>query len=927
MSSSWSEEYRGGSPEAERLEFQQLAREMMLVQLKNRKKTGRPVDRGFQAKTTFAATNAELRFRDDLAADLTVGFAQPGAVYRTIVRFSNASGLRNDPDYKGDLRSAALRVVVSEEEQHDLTFTNYPVAHAKDAREFVKFAVATAGGTFDRVLGVAKLVFICGPRPTLRMVTTILKGQRHRVRSIANESYYSRLPMRWGDQAVQYHLRPAPGTALGPEPSRTDPDYLTHEALARGRFTYELCVQRFVSPRKTPIEDASVAWATSDAPVEVVGLLTVDPPDAEGAAVEKLAFNPWNTTEEFRPLGNLNRVRKVAYDTSAAHRKGFVWREDPPPRNVVLGGLVRKVFAAVNRWVPWHRLSQRLALLNLDGIRYTLRQQNLVDTEVREAPPAVRRVPPEPTEEVRARRTYEGTWNDLSDREMGSVGATFGRNMRTELRPESFDEPNPVTISRELLYRETFQPATSLNLLAAAWIQFQVHDWVNHARHPLGVDDVRVDLPAGADDWRNTPGGPAERQMRIAGNIPGGAGPVNFANTASHWWDGSEVYGNESEKAQSLREGAKIRLTPAGYLPDDVNGQEITGFAESWWLGLSAMHTLFAREHNLLCDKLAAEYLDWSPDRIYHTARLIVSALIAKIHTVEWTPGILATKVLKVGMSANWYGPEPGDWMTKAGMWLLDAHALKGIPETLPDHHGVPYSLTEEFTTVYRMHPLIPDEYVFVDHRHGNELLKTDFARIQGTDADDALRELGLTDVLYSFGIANPGAIKLHNYPRALQGFERDGERIDLSVVDLVRVRRRGVPRYNDFREALHMPRITRWEDLSDDPESVARLRKVYRSVDDVDTMIGLFAETPPKGFGFSDTAFRIFILMASRRLQSDRFLTVDFRPEVYSPLGMEWIAKSGMREVILRHAPELADAMPAEGNPFAPWQKVGGAS
>lgn len=31
--------------------------------------------------------------------------------------------------------------------------------------------------------------------------------------------------------------------------------------------------------------------------------------------------------------------------------------------------------------------------------------------------------------------------------------------------------------------------------------------------------------------------------------------------------------------------------------------------------------------------------------------------------------------------------------------------------------------------------------------------------------------------------------------------------------------------------------------------------------------MIGLVAEPKPEGFGFSDTAFRIFILMASRRL------------------------------------------------------------
>ena len=49
-------------------------------------------------------------------------------------------------------------------------------------------------------------------------------------------------------------------------------------------------------------------------------------------------------------------------------------------------------------------------------------------------------------------------------------------------------------------------------------------------------------------------------------------------------------------------------------------------------------------------------------------------------------------------------------------------------------------------------------------------------------------------------------------------------------------------------------------------------------------------AEKPPKGFGFSDTAFRIFILMASRRLKSDRFFTDDFRPEVYTQVGYDWV-------------------------------------
>ncbi len=131
------------------------------------------------------------------------------------------------------------------------------------------------------------------------------------------------------------------------------------------------------------------------------------------------------------------------------------------------------------------------------------------------------------------------------------------------------------------------------------------------------------------------------------------------------------------------------------------------------------------------------------------------------------------------------------------------------------------------------------------------------------------------------------------------------------------------MPRYNDFRAGLHKPRIKHWEDLSADPESVKRLRSVYRSVDEVDTMVGLFAETPPEGFGFSDTAFRIFILMASRRLQSDRFLTVDFRPELYSPLGMDWVARTTMTDVILRHCPELAAVVPRGASAFAPWRSV----
>ena len=60
--------------------------------------------------------------------------------------------------------------------------------------------------------------------------------------------------------------------------------------------------------------------------------------------------------------------------------------------------------------------------------------------------------------------------------------------------------------------------------------------------------------------------------------------------------------------------------------------------------------------------------------------------------------------------------------------------------------------------------------------------------------------------------------------------------------------------------------------------------------------MVGLYAEPLPQGFGFSDTAFRVFILMASRRLKSDRFFTRDYRPEVYTPAGLDWIDDDAWR-------------------------------
>jgi hypothetical protein len=930
----WSESYEGGSPEAEQRIFEGYVRDILRVQLKYKKKSGSSdIERASHAKMLLGVANARLRVVPEIPEPFQVGHFQPGKEYAVTIRFSNASGTCR-PDDMRDLRGAAIRVRISDQQSQDLFVANYPTAHVHNARQFVAFSKALAGS--PRLL-VPRLVLHLGPFRALRTIGNLMKATRRRVRSLALESYWSRGPILWGDAGpVRYLLRPAADAAAAPKPPSSHADHLREEITARlrhGDVAFDFYLQPFVSEWSTPIENFAAAWKEKVSRPILVATLTLPQQDidaAEGRAMERLvdqlSFNPWYTTDAFRPLGNMNRARKEAYRASAAQRLGYRFCEEPPRRNMIAGRIARVGFALLNRFVPWHRLPRSLALLNLAILRSELREKNLIDTQPHAGGPTTYPAPPPIPEAVRTARTHDGTFNDLSKHAMGSIGSAFGRNMRPVYQPDKFDQPDPILVSRELLTRDTFIPAKSLNVLAAAWIQFQVHDWVNHARFDLGEKGKDIVLPRpGAEPWRNHKDLPPESDMRIAGNkiighAPGGC-PV-FPNIATPWWDGSEVYGADAQKATELRAGALLRLDN-GYLPTDLSGTNVTGFNEAWWLGLSAMHTLFAREHNVICRELQATYPAWSDERVYQTARLIVAALIAKIHTVEWTPAILATKTIDTALRANWYGA-PKDWLTQLGIWLFDAHALKGIPETRPDHHAAPYSLTEEFVAVYRMHPLIPDDYAFFDHRDGRHLETRTFTEIQGPATDGEMRRLELSNVLYSFGIAHPGAITLHNFPKSLQKFERlNGELIDLSVVDIVRDRRRGVPRYNDFRAALRLPRLRDWDELSTNPITRRKLRDVYGKLNMVDTMIGLHAEPAPAGFGFSDTAFRIFLLMAARRLQSDRFLTVDFRPEVYSPLGIDWIANNGMTSIILRHCPELAAALPRTGSAFAPFRPI----
>jgi heme peroxidase/lipoxygenase len=587
--------------------------------------------------------------------------------------------------------------------------------------------------------------------------------------------------------------------------------------------------------------------------------------------------------------------------------------------------VIGAIYRVVNFFVPWHKLPPVLGGFNLEAFREVLRERNLRHTGY--GLPAA-----PPWSEANDRwRSADGSYNSLDHPRMGMAGTRFGRNVPlteaiADPEPRLLD-PNPRQISREILRRDVFKPATTLNLLAAAWIQFEVHDWLFHGK-PIDENPFEILLSVG-DDWPDS----LANRMRIRRTPPdltpreAWLGTTRtFRNLNSHWWDCAQLYGSSQSVQTQVRSGkdGKINLGSDGFLPDDEKhpGIDFTGFNDNWWIGLSLLHNLFAREHNSICNALKSRYPAWNDEELFQHARLINAALIAKIHTIEWTPGILGHPTLHFAMNTNWSGVP---FRVLRAVLGKNSETGNGIPGSSTEQHSAPYAITEEFVSVYRLHPLIPDSLKVRSLNHSRRDETYEFLNVQGSFSRGLLVKHGIADLLYSFGLANPGAITVRNYPDFLRHLKKKDEPLmDMASVDIMRDRERGVPRYNRFRELIGKPRINTFEELTSIPGMAARLREVYKSrIDDVDLLVGLLSEDLPKGFGFSDTAFRIFILMASRRLKSDRFFTVDYRPAIYTQLGMDWIANNSMKSVLLRHVPELGRALEGIANPFAPWKDL----
>ena len=196
------------------------------------------------------------------------------------------------------------------------------------------------------------------------------------------------------------------------------------------------------------------------------------------------------------------------------------------------------------------------------------------------------------------------------------------------------------------------------------------------------------------------------------------------------------------------------------------------------------------------------------------------------------------TPALWLAMNVNWSGGLGQTIKDRFGR-LGDSEIFSGIMGSPQEHHGAGFQLTEEFVSVYRMHPLIRDDWELYRHETGELVEERFFDDMQGSNTRGFMENYEIPDLMYTLGVLNPGKITLHNYPRALQRHRRiDGELMDLATLDVLRDRERGVPRYNDFREEMRMPRIRSFDELTNNEEWAEQIRRVYNNdIDKVDRL------------------------------------------------------------------------------------------
>ena len=182
------------------------------------------------------------------------------------------------------------------------------------------------------------------------------------------------------------------------------------------------------------------------------------------------------------------------------------------------------------------------------------------------------------------------------------------------------------------------------------WGQFIDHD-IDLTAEGDG-ESFNIAVPAGDPFFDPTGSGTAEIELTRSG-VAEGTGidsPAQQVNEITSFIDGSMVYGSDAETAASLRsfEGGRLLTSENDLLPLDERGFFLAGDVRAnEQHGLTAMHTLWVREHNRIADEIAAGDSSLTDEQIYQEARAIVIAEIQAITFHEYLPTLLGRDAIE----------------------------------------------------------------------------------------------------------------------------------------------------------------------------------------------------------------------------------------------------------------------------------------
>jgi hypothetical protein len=293
--------------------------QLVLSSIKDRYKDGKMLRDAHP--DAHGCVKAEFKVHNELPAELRHGIFASPASYPAWIRYSNGQPLPRDD--AGNIRGMAIKLMnvpgpklmSDEKNTHDFLLINHPVLPVGSPADYMAL--------FKAAINKAPLGGLLGLNPfqwKLGALNIVIKIRRKKIANMLALRYWSTVPYRLGSGAVKYSARPCePFSAELPEnpPAR----YLRGamaDTLAHKSACFEFMVQLQKDAIAMPVEDPAVEWDENDSPFIPVARIEIPRQQFDSAAqnafCENLSFGPWHALDEHRPLGGINRVRRVAYE-------------------------------------------------------------------------------------------------------------------------------------------------------------------------------------------------------------------------------------------------------------------------------------------------------------------------------------------------------------------------------------------------------------------------------------------------------------------------------------------------------------------------------------------------------------------------------------------------------------------------------------